>query len=261
MNIGRPLTPPTWRSSLLIALAGHALFTVLVIWGPALGLFPKRDKGPEIMMVRLQGGGQNIPGWVKPTPAPADEAKVPDNKPQAKPKPKETKPAPPKTEEPKAPPKTEEPKPVHQQPEKSKPETESAAEEKAAEETVPAETTQTDTEETGAGIGAKPGPEGPGIGAHSDADFPGANLFLSRVETEVQRRFNFRGRGTKSVAEYHFYIEKDGSLKDLLLVTSSGIPSLDLAARSALKRAKFPPLPPGFGHDRLGVTYRCYDDK
>lgn len=263
MNIGRPLTPPTWRSSLLIALAGHLLFSVLVIWGPALGLFPKRDQGPEIMMVRLQGGGQNVPGWVKPTTAQADEAVVPDNKPKAKPKPKpeETKPAPPK-EEPKAPPKTEEPKPVHQQPEKTQqPEPESTAEEAPAEQAAPAEMTDAQAEETGAGIGAKPGPEGPGIGAHSDADFPGANLFLSRVETEVQRRFNFRGRGTKSVAEYHFFITKNGTLKELLLVKSSGIPSLDLAARSALMRAKFPPLPPGFGHDKLGVTYRFYDDK
>jgi outer membrane biosynthesis protein TonB len=115
--------------------------------------------------------------------------------------------------------------------------------------------------ETGAGVGSKPGPEGPGFGAYSDADFPGADTFLSRVEAEVQRRFNFRGRGTGVVAEYHFYINRAGKIEDLLLMESSGIGSLDLAARSALMRSKFPPLPPGFRHDKLGVTYRFHDDK
>jgi outer membrane biosynthesis protein TonB len=49
-------------------------------------------------------------------------------------------------------------------------------------------------------------------------------------------------------------------MKELVLMKSSGISSLDLAARSALMRAKFPPLPPGFEARRLGVTYRFHDE-
>lgn len=260
MTIGGPQMPSSWRSSFLLALLGHVLFTVLVILIPSLGLLTPKEAAPEIMMVRLKGGGENVPGWVKSTPAKADDALVPDNKPQAKPKP-----APPVEKRVNTPPpvKKEEPKPVRQEPE-TVVKSETPADE--PEPSVPAETAgestaEAEPEETGAGVGAKPGPEGPGIGANSDADFPGANLFLSRVETEVQRRFNYRGRGTGSVAEYHFFIEKDGTLKDLILMKSSGIGSMDLAARSALMRAKFPPLPPGFPSDRLGVTYKFHDDK
>ncbi|MCB2200770.1 TonB C-terminal domain-containing protein [bacterium] len=260
MTIGGSHLPSSWRSSFLLALMGHVAFTILVVLLPSLGLLTPKEAAPEIMMVRLRGGGENVPGWVKSTPAKADDALVPDNKPQAK-----EKPAPPVEKKVETPPpvKKEEPKPVHQEPE-TVAKTEVPVEDPEPAPVQPAageSTAEAETEETGAGVGAKPGPEGPGIGANSDADFPGANLFLSRVETEVQRRFNYRGRSTGSVAEYHFFIEKDGTMKELILMKSSGIGSMDLAARSALMRAKFPPLPPGFPSDRLGVTYKFHDDK
>jgi len=253
---------PAYRSSLLIALAAHGVFTLLVFLAPSLGLFPERQKAPEVMMVRLRGGGENRPGWVKPTTAPADDAPVPDNKPQAA-----AKPSPPVEKRVETPPpvKREEPKPVRSEPEKVAQQTAEADVTEAVssrETTTASESTQeSDPVESGEGIGAKPGPVGPGVGVTSDADFPGADLFLSRVETEVQRRFNFRGSGTGAVAEYHFFLSKEGALADLVLMKSSGIGSLDLAARSALLRAKFPPLPPGFPAERLGVTYRFHDDK
>ncbi|HEX03816.1 MAG TPA: hypothetical protein ENH10_01475, partial [Bacteroidetes bacterium] len=115
--------------------------------------------------------------------------------------------------------------------------------------------------EIGDGVGAKPGPEGAGLGAVSDVEFAGANAYLSRVEAEVQRRFNFRGRASGKVAEYHFILDRKGKIKDLVLMESSTVPSLDLAARSALMRAKLPPLPASFPHEQLGITYKFYGER
>ena len=269
MNIGTPLNPRPWRTGFTVSLLVHGGLTALLVFGPALGWFTITNDAPEVMMVRLRGGGENVPGWIKPTTAPSDNAVVPDNKPKPKPKPKEEPKTPAKTEPkketttPPAAEKTTEVKP--DAPENVQSESTetavAAAESTATEEGAATPETAEVAGETGEGIGAKPGPEGPGFSATSDADFPGADTFLSRVEAEVQRRFNFRGRGTGAVAEYHFYIDKRGQMTDLLLVTSSGINSLDLSARSALMRAKFPPLPAGFVHSRLGVTYRFYDAK
>lgn len=297
MRIGASLTPPRWRTSFAWAAGAHVLLAALLLLAPALGFFPEREDRPEIQLVRLKGGGQNRPGWVKPTPAPPDFAEVPDNRPEqtrrqetpppaepeAKPEPKapaektaapETKPSAAKQETPreqapqeKAPAPAEEKEPPSQA--ETGEETAQAGADDTADSDQPAaeeaerqqQAAPAETGEAGEGVGAKPGPEGPGVGARSDADFPGADAWLSRVEAEVQRRFNFRGRGSGARAEYHFYLDRRGRLHDLVLMESSGIPSLDLAARSAIMRAKFPPLPPGFRHDRLGVTYYFYDDK
>jgi len=267
MNVGTPLIPRAWSFGLSISLLVHGGLTALLVFGPAMGLFRTVNQPPEVILVRLRGGGQNVPGWIKPTLAPPDKAVVPDNKPQAKPK-EQVKTPPKAKEEAKTSPapaavKTTEVKPKAAEtvaPESAETEAKPAEAEPASAEAQGSEAPET-AGETGEGIGAKPGPEGPGFGATSDTDFPGADVFLSRVEAEVQRRFNFRGRSTGAVAEYHFYIDKRGRMLDLLLVTSSGINSLDLSARSALMRAKFPPLPPGYIYDRLGVTYRFYDAK
>lgn len=254
-----------WGSSFAVAFAGHTLLLLFLVLLPSFGSLPVHQDEPEVTMVRLRGGGDNVPGWVKPTTALADRSLEPDNKPLAKPKsePKleATKPRPsePVQETPVAVPKEE----VVVAPEEPVVETGSKVETNAdAKATMPQDEEAGNAavnEETGSGIGDKPGPEGPGMGVHSDGEFAGSDLFLSRVETEVQRRFNYRGRKTGKMVEYHFYIDKRGKMKDLLLVESSGIGSLDLAARSALLRAKFPPLPPSFKHDKLGVTYRFYD--
>lgn len=272
MNIGAPLTPRYWTVSLALSLALHAAVVLYILVGPGMGDLFVHDEAPEVMMVRLRGGGEDLPGWIKPTTAPPDDAPVPDNKPQPVPTPKEevVEKSEPATPEPVAEEQTrteQEPEIPPQQPSGTEAVTEAKSEPVASEGEVAEEAAAEPGQappvegETGEGIGAKPGPEGPGFGAHSDADFPGADTFLSRVEAEVQRRFNFRGRGTGAVSEYHFYINRRGKMTDLLLMSSSGINSLDLAARSALIRAKFPPLPPGFRAQKLGVTYRFHDAK
>lgn len=269
MNIGAPLTPRRWSVSLAISLLLHVAVVLFILFGPSLGDFVPRNDAPEVMMVRLRGGGENLPGWIKPTTAPPDDTPVPDNKPKPVPESrKEVEPETPAAPEPETvadeAPQVEETVPPRE-PEGTEAVTETDSEPEqmsgdADAEGAPEAAAAAPVEgETGEGIGNKPGPEGPGFGASSDADFPGADTFLSRVEAEVQRRFNFRGRGTGAVAEYHFYIDRRGKMQELLLMSSSGINSLDMSARSALIRAKFPPLPAGFSHEKLGVTYRFHD--
>ncbi|MFC2170906.1 TonB family protein [Calditrichota bacterium] len=235
------MSPSTWRSSLVIAFSMHILIVLVFGFGAAL---PKRTpKVREVTLIRMSGGGENIPGWIKPTTLPSDKAKVPDQKPQAD---------------------IEPPRELHIADEANPAEPKSEPEEEEAHsETVGEEIKEEIKEEipavTGEGVGAKPGPEGAGWGIKTDADFPGGDAYLSRVEAEVQRRFNFDGRGSGAVAEYHFNIEKNGKMTDLILMKSSSIASLDLAARSAIVKTRFAPLPGGFGHEKLGITFRFYD--
>jgi outer membrane biosynthesis protein TonB len=258
--LGTP-SPTKLSSSYMIAVSGHILFFAFLLLIPKLGWFPENEELPEVRLVRLKGGGENIPGWINPTTAPSDDAMVPDGVPK--------KTTPPKAkEEPKAQPSKPKEEIVKPAIDKKPVENVTKTEPQAVESSVTEETSTSSTEETpatlpvetsGEGIGQKPGPEGPGFGAKSDAEFAGADAYLSRIEAEVQRRFNFEGNGTGAIAEYHFFIYKNGKLKEMLLNKSSGIARLDLAARSALMRSKFPPLPASFRHEKLGVTWRFYD--
>ncbi|MBD3166790.1 hypothetical protein GF324_09340 [bacterium] len=241
----------SWSSSVVYALLLHALLIAALVLNPLSAPFD-RDPRTEVRMVRIAGGGQNKPGFVRPTTAPPDNAPISTGRPKPQPARRESPP------EPAAKPST--------QPRMTEP-TQTTTDKRAEPSSQGTAQNPTETKrssaptrgETGEGVGTKPGPEGPGIGARSDAEFPGADTYLSQIEAKVQNRFNFRGRGTGVVAEYHFYIERNGRIADLVLMNSSGIASLDLAARSAILRSKFPPLPPGYQHDRLGVTYLFYD--
>lgn len=244
------------RREITFSLVGHAALILITLFVHSLGLFPEPADLMEVQMVRLKGGGDTTPGWVDPTPVPArpDESTEPDDLPLPEPEADLTEPEPapaetvePVPEAPAAPSEEEQPQPQQS--------SQAAAEPSA----TPAET-GAEPEQTGTGVGRRPGPEGPGVGAVSDTDFAGASSFLSRIEAEVQRRFNYRGQSTGKVAEYHFTIDKQGKMHDLVLMESSGVPSLDLAARSALIRANFPPLPRTFPHNQLGVTYRFHSD-
>ncbi|MBZ0265619.1 TonB C-terminal domain-containing protein [bacterium] len=245
---------PVWRRYFVTSAILHVVVAgVLFLLAGMHDLFPQKSV-KEVRFVRLAGGGQNRPGWIKPTTAPPDESPISDSKP--KPQPVVEKPKPETTQKPKAESKPQPQKDIALQSEQTSKETSAIEKE---EEPVQQAASVPVVGETGEGVGPKPGPQGPGMGATTEADFPGGSQYLARLETEVQRRFNFRGRNSGEYAEYHFFIEKDGSIKDLLLVKASGIASLDLAARSAVMRAKLAPLPGTFPHSRLGVTYRFYD--
>ncbi len=271
MNFG--LSPPgRWsilQQSLAIAFLSHILLIAIVGWLPSLKFVGGRER-TEVRFIRLRGGGESRPGWIRPTTAPPDEARVPTGKPKevetAESKPKRTEPPKPQPAEEEALPKKQAVVEVPEVKEEAVTAADKASEPEAAvdaveegEESAASVAATTTPDETGEGVGRKPGPEGPGMGVRSDADFPGADAYLSRIEAEIQRRFNFRGRGTGVIAEYHFFIQKNGKIVELILMKSSGIASLDLSARSSILRAKLPPLPGGFGHPRLGVTYLFHD--
>jgi TonB family protein len=53
-----------------------------------------------------------------------------------------------------------------------------------------------------------------------------------------------------------FFIDRDGQHFDIQIVDSSGNSSLDLTAMNAILNSNpFPPLPPGFPGDHVGVKY------
>ncbi len=62
------------------------------------------------------------------------------------------------------------------------------------------------------------------------------------------------------MAVYHFYINRNGEIEDLVLTEASEVSSLNITARSALLRCKFPPLPRTFPHERLSVSCRFIDE-
>jgi len=62
--------------------------------------------------------------------------------------------------------------------------------------------------------------------------------------------------GQKGVTVVSFYIEKDGSITNLDVFSGSGFDPFDAAAWNALQLSNpFPPLPPAFRKDRVGVKF------
>ena len=56
-----------------------------------------------------------------------------------------------------------------------------------------------------------------------------------------------------------FTLRKDGTVEELELLDSSGIPSFDDAALYAIKFSDpFPPLPKNFPKDKERITFRFY---
>ncbi len=262
---------PQWKSSVRLALILHGVLLALLIILPQ---FSFDSKPQEIQFVRLMGGGDRTPGWITSTERQVTEAKVHDGLPvQPKPQPREevkTEPAPsqqetvPALQEETSKPKEET---THQEetPALPEPEVKSNAEEGSSE-TARGEGAQTEEvkEEasSGTGVARAPGPEGPGRGATSDAQFAGADRYMLSVEAEVNKNFRYRSQGSKQVsAVVHFYINKRGRVEELILMQASGIASLDQAAQSAVKRSGFPPLPMSYPASRLGITYRFYNLK
>jgi len=118
----------------------------------------------------------------------------------------------------------------------------------------------------GAGSGLTMGAGGPGFGEGAGADLAGqigvfdfpyawylqniqdrisSNWFTSLVDPGV--------RGMFQVAVY-FRIYRNGSISEVEVRRSSEIPSLDLSAKRAVQNAQpFPPLPPDYDKNYLGI--------
>lgn len=252
--MSRPATggrPPRYSTSLLASMALHLAAVLLLWWGGP------RLKAPDVVQVRLvrpAGGGMNRPGWVDPSPASETPAADPADEVADEPARPEPEPARPETRQPvvaRTPaPAPAKPAAPSREPERPRRESERAVD---------------PSSRTGGGgrrdTGAGPRGAGNRTGAVSDQpDVSGMGQYLLRVENAVQRAFKYPARSSKRKAVFHFLVDRQGRVEDLELVQESGLPGLDLAGRSALTRAVFPPLPPAFPFDQIGVTFTFVDE-
>lgn len=85
--------------------------------------------------------------------------------------------------------------------------------------------------------------------------FPG---YLENIVNQIYRRWD-RPAGSRLRAEVSFLIMRDGSVKDVHFLTSSGNFSFDLSAQGAIEAAgnarAFGPLPDGYEADVLPVSF------
>lgn len=79
-------------------------------------------------------------------------------------------------------------------------------------------------------------------------------LFVSKMHIMFNRYLNAERAGTVKIL---IIITRDGNLKNVSVVESSGYPSLDESAmKSAKAAAPFWPLPKSFSEDRIEITYK-----
>lgn len=234
----------------------HLLLLALLL------LFPQRREETQlrIQMVRLAGGGENKPGWVKPLEAPAPTVnKKPAVKAREVAKPVTKPPAQPAA-----------PAAKEQAPARSdKPAAEAAKPEKEAVASPAPEASSTmddavDSRESSNAADSAAGAAGPGTdrtGASADdATLPGMRAYMRRAEQAVISKFRYPARGSGSAAVFHFFVDARGRITELELRQPSGLPGLDKAAESAIRRAIIPPLPPSLGSERVGVTFTFRDE-
>lgn len=111
----------------------------------------------------------------------------------------------------------------------------------------------------GGGIGDGSGDGGDGSGFGGGGYFPYAyyvDLLRSRISSSWYSSLVAPGLKGKYVAGVYFIVRRDGSIGDLRVENSSGIPSLDLSARRAIENAApFAPLPPDFSSQYLVVHF------
>lgn len=102
---------------------------------------------------------------------------------------------------------------------------------------------------------ADSGAAGPGVSAgigsmkldQADFQFP---FYIQQIANIIGQH---RKDWSKSVV-VHFQIERDGTITDIRIVQSSGLPFADRAAQRALyESSPLPPLPADYGGPRLGI--------
>lgn len=203
-------------------VAVHAGFAALLI-----ALAPRHEIPPPVYRVNLVAAPAPAPATATPMvsqPSPPPPAPAP-----VRPAPRTVKPAPPA---PKPPPK---PAPT-EAPSKKAPPTPATA--------APNETPSTGTD----AVTVKT----PGL------DFPFPD-YLRNIVSQVYRRWD-RPMGASGLrAEVFFLITRDGSVKDIRFVTSSGNFAFDLGAQGAIEAAAnnhaFGRLPDQYGSDVLPVSF------
>lgn len=90
------------------------------------------------------------------------------------------------------------------------------------------------------------------ISGFDDPDFTFgyyADLMLSRIRASWQRP----PLGGDIEMVIHFRIHREGRVRDIKILRSSGYNSFDRAGLQAIQRATMPPLPKGYRSSSLGV--------
>lgn len=215
-----------------LGLAGtvlvHGAFLVLLV-----ALAPRHVIPPPVYQVNLVAApapapAQPVPSAAQPAPAPPAPAPV-----KSAPRPVKAAPPPPK------PARRPAPAPVEAPPRKTAP---------AA---PPAPATAAPHETPGTGTDAVT-VKTPGL------DFPFPD-YLRNIVSQVYRRWDRPMGADRLRAEVFFLILRDGSVKDIRFVTSSGNFAFDLGAQGAIEAAanshSFGQLPAGYASDVLPVSF------
>lgn len=235
----------------IVATTLHGLLVAGAIWGPKL--FADPVKPVEYLPVTLlppPAQGVRNPAPARPTPKPAEPAT---------PQPEPPQPEPPKAEAPKPaaadqPPALTPPKPS---PTKTPPAAPTPAPASAANDAAE------DPRRTGTVPGRLGSPngrpdsaftEGAAVAGLDNPDFRYA-YYVDRMAAMIRGQWTRPPVGSGIEVAIHFIVERNGSVREVEIVRSSGSAAFDLAGRRAVESAApLPPLPKGYAGDTLGVT-------
>jgi TonB family protein len=96
-----------------------------------------------------------------------------------------------------------------------------------------------------------------GVTGIEGGDFP-YTIYIDRMKSLIGTHW-FRPQGATATATIHFTINRDGTIRDVMLEKASGDGSFDRAAqRAVMESSPLPPLPFAFSGNYLGVhlTFR-----
>lgn len=113
-----------------------------------------------------------------------------------------------------------------------------------------------------ASTGRQPDPTSPG-GENITAQLRGVQCptpeYCNNIIRQINRYFRSPGAGAAGEADVYFQINRDGSIADLRLISSTGGPGFRLAVLEAVEQAginrAFGPLPQPYGADQLPVSF------
>jgi len=230
------------RSAALVSLGLHLLAVAVALILPLLTYQPPQR--PRILPVRL---------------VPLQRQGRVDAPPERKTRPAETRPAEPRPE----PAKPEPPEPEPSAPRPIAPPPEPSRQERVPEpETPERETSRPEPPATEPEPGRLGSPQGDPLGSSAfgariagiDPGFT-HDSYLQRMLTRIENEWRRPGLEGEVEAIVHFVVDKDGTVRDLRLIQSSGHRPFDLAAVRAVQNASpLPPLPRSYRKDSLGVN-------
>ena len=223
----------------------HVLVIVAawVVTSQQVALPPMRVYAVNIVSPPPQESGEPDPGAVAPEEEPEPEPEpVVEEEPEPEPEPEPPAPEPEATAPAPRPPPP--PPPPRQEP-PDEPEPEPA---RQPEQTTPS-------------TGREPDPRSPG-GDNIDLQLRGVECpsaeYCENIVIQLQRYFRAPA-GARGEAEVYFVINRDGTIKDVRLLRSSGSASFRVAVMEAVEQAgrndEFGPLPAGFNTDQLPVSF------